>query len=415
MTSGITDEFYWDSVFGGMLDGLTQKPKTTMGGLGGASLSLAIVSAHRLAGPTIVVAPTVTTAESIRDDIQSLTGSDVLYFPAYETLPFQGEEAHQSVIADRIECMAGLHSARPDTLVVVPARALVKRLPPSDSFKIFTIYRGMRLNPDELESWLLSAGYIKESSVFEQGRWSRRGGIIDVGTYGTDNPFRIEFFGDEVESVRLFDQHSQRSINRVGSARLLPAREIVLTPEEWNTAADLVPEGHPLEEHMYGSSTFPGIEHHLPLFFRERATIFDFLAEIGTLILVEPQRLNSVIMETIEARQTAFPDDLPFSFSQAFASWEEIKTRINRSKRILEHTLVPSESVDVYLPTEPQTGFMGHRDEMFRQLRLWRDNGFRIAVACDANAELSSFYNLLPEDLAAVVELDITSISDGFV
>ncbi len=386
-----------------------------MGGLGGASLSMAVVSAHRLAGPTIVVAPTVTTAESIRDDIQSLTGREVLYFPAYETLPFQGEAAHQSVIADRIECLAGLHSARPDTLVVVPARALVKRLPPSDSFRVLSVYKGMRLDPNELESWLLSAGYGREASVYEQGRWSRRGGIIDIGTYGTDNPYRIEFFGEEVESVRIFDQHSQRTINRVGSAIILPAREIVLTPEEWNAAADRVPDEHPLEEYMYGASDFPGIEHHLPLFFEKSATIFDYIAKIGTMILVEPQRLSSTIGETLEARKSAFPRDLPFSFSEAFASWEEIEKSMSRCKRVLEHTLVPSESVDIYLPTEPQTGFMDHRNEMFRQIRHWRDNGFRIAVACDTSAELNSFRDLLQEDIVESVELEVLSISDGFV
>ena len=415
MISGITEEFFWDSSFSKMLDGLAENPITTMGGLGGASLSLAVVSAHRLAGPTIVVAPTVTTAESIRDDIRAITGRDVLYFPAYETLPFQGEAAHQGVIADRLECLAGLHSARPDTLVVVPARALVKRLPPSDSFIVLSIYKGMRLDPDQLESWLLSAGYIKEASVFEQGRWSRRGGIIDIGTYGTDNPYRIEFFGDEIESVRVFDQHSQRTINRVGSARILPAREVVLSSDEWNSAADRVPDEHPLEEFMYGASDFPGIEHHLPLFFESTATLFDYLADIGTLILIEPQRLNSVIDETIEARKTAFPVDLPFTFQESFASWEEIDKSMRGCKRILEHTLLPTNSVDLFLPTEPQTGFMGHRDEMFRQIRQWRDNGFRIAVACDTNAEMNSFQELLPEDLTEYVELEVLPISDGFV
>ncbi|MCK5787027.1 MAG: transcription-repair coupling factor [Candidatus Sabulitectum sp.] len=415
MTSTITDEFYWDSIFSGMLDSLSEKPRTTMGGLGGASLSMAVVSAHRLAGPTIVVAPTVTTAESIRDDIQSFTGRGVLYFPAYETLPFQKEPAHQSVVADRIECLAGLHSARPGTLVVVPARSLVKRLPPSDSFKILALYKGMHLDPDKLESWLLSAGYIKETSVYEQGRWSRRGGIIDIGTYGTENPFRIEFFGDEVESVRIFDQHSQRTINRVGSARILPAREIVLSPDQWNAAADRVPEGHPLEEYMYGASDFPGIEHHLPLFFDGSAMLFDYLAEIGTLILVEPLRLNSVIEETIDARRSAFPGNLPFFFQDAFASWEEIEKSMNGCRRILEHTLVPSGSVDIYLPTEPQTGFMDHHGEMFRQIRQWRDSDLRVVIACDTNAEMSSFRDLLPEDLLEPVEMLVLSISDGFV
>jgi transcription-repair coupling factor (superfamily II helicase) len=415
VSSWVTDEFFWDSVFSGMLDSLATKPETSIGGLGGASLPLAVVSAHRLAGPTILVAPTVTTAESLRDDIQSITGREVLYFPAYETLPFQGEKAHQSVVADRIECLAGLHSARPDTIVVVPARALVKRLPPSESFKIMSLYTGMRISPDELENWLLSAGYIKETAVYEQGRWSRRGGIIDIGTYGTDNPYRLEFFGDELESIRLFDQHSQRSINKVASAALLPAREVVLAAEQWNSAADKIPEGHPLEEFMYGSSDFPGIEHHLPLFFGKYSTIFDYLADIGTLILVEPERLKSVIVETIDSRRASFPKGLPFAFEEVFASWEEINASVSNCRRILKHSLITAEGMDIRLPTEPQSGFMDHRDEMFRQMKQWRDSGLRMAVVCDTQSELNTFRDLLPEDLQNHVELEVLPVSDGFV
>lgn len=410
-----TDEFFWDSVFAPVLDLLAEKKCTSLGGLGGASLSMAVMSAHRLAGPSIVVVPTVTEAESIRDDLYALKGSRVLYFPAYETLPFQGEEAHQGVVADRIECLAGLLSARPDTLIVVPARALVKRLPPVSSFQTFTVYRDMRLNPDDLESWLLSSGYIKETAVYEQGRWSRRGGIIDVGTYGSNNPFRIEFFGDEVESVRIFDQHSQRTINSVGRADILPAREIVLSPDEWNRAADRIPEGHPLEEHMYGAGSFAGIEHHLPLFFRELSTVFSYLSEIGTLILIEPERIKAVVEATLESRKTAFPPNMPFPANEIYTGWEDIEKAWNSCGRILEHRLLPENDVDIYLPTEPQTGFMGHRDEMFRQMREWLGQNCRIAVACDTPAELGTFEELLPDDLADSVDLMVMSISDGFV
>ncbi|PIE52364.1 transcription-repair coupling factor [Candidatus Fermentibacteria bacterium] len=415
MSSWPSDEFFWDSVFAPMLDLLPERKRTSIGGLGGASLALAVMSAHRLAGPTLAVVPTVTEAESLRDDLLALNTGRVLYFPAYETLPFQGEEAHQGVVADRIECLSRLLSARPDTLAVVPARALLKRLAPVAGFKSFAIYRGMRLNPDVLESWLLSAGYSKEAAVYEQGRWSRRGGIIDVGTYGSDNPFRIEFFGDEVESVRLFDQHSQRTINSAGRAEILPAREVVLTADQWNLAADRVPEGHPLEEHMYGSSDFPGIEHHLPLFFDELSTIFDYLSDIGTLIIAEPVRVKSVLSAALEARKGSFPNNLPFSVNDAYCSSREIEEKIEQCGRILEHSLLPQSDVDMYLPTEPQTGFMGHRNEMFRQMRRWIDDDFRIAVACDTPAELATFRELLPEDLKEFIDLEVLSISDGFI
>jgi transcription-repair coupling factor (superfamily II helicase) len=166
---------------------------------------------------------------------------------------------------------------------------------------------------------------------------------------------------------------------------------------------------------MYGAGGFPGIEHHLPLFFPSCSTIFDYLADIGTLILIEPRWLKNVIEETLASRKASFPADLPFGFHEMFASWKEIQEAMQRCRRILEHTLVPDEDVDVYLPTEPQTGFMGHREEMFRQIRSWIQEGCRVSVACDTPAELGAFRELLPGDIHDVVELSVLSISEGFV
>lgn len=149
----VVNEFFWDSVFSDMLSSLVSNRLTTVGGLGGAARSFAAATAHRLAGPTVLVAPSVSDAESMRDDLRGIL-PDVLYFPAYETLPFEGEPAHPGVISDRVECMAELKAGKRRSIVVMPASALIKKIPAKGNFACFRLYKGMRLSIRELEDWL---------------------------------------------------------------------------------------------------------------------------------------------------------------------------------------------------------------------------------------------------------------------
>ena len=386
-----------------------------MGGLGGAALPLAIASAHRLAGPTMVVVPGTREAETIRDDLAALLADPVLFFPAYETLPFHSEEAHQGVIADRVECMAGLLRGDSSTLVVASAAALVKRLPPPSEFPFMRIHEGMRLCPEFLGDWLLAAGYRRETGVFEQGRWSRRGGVIDVGSYGLSNPVRIEFSDDQVESLRLFDPQSQRSVRSMREVVVIPARELFLTPGHWNRALDLIPQGHPLEEQFSGSCDFPGIEHYVPLFNESSGTLLSYLPSIGTLVLVEPESLEAAVQSTLESRAASFPAELPFSFTDLYTSWEELNDGMAGAGQLLTHVAVPTEDCDFSMPTAPVSGFAGHADEMARQFRSWLAEGYRILIACDTRAEAETIGELLPADVREWVNIAVASLSDGFI
>ncbi|MCK4506662.1 MAG: hypothetical protein KAW14_13690, partial [Candidatus Aegiribacteria sp.] len=393
----LIDEFFWDSVFNEMLSSLASKDLTRVGGLDASARSFAAAAAHRLAGPTLLITPSVADSMSMRDDLKSILGN-VLYFPAYETLPFEGEPAHPGVISDRVECMDSLLSGNSSTVVVAPASALVKRIPPPEFFSSFRLYRGMRLSIENLENWLLSAGYLREESVWEQARWARRGGIIDVGTYGMDNPIRLEFFGDELESIRTFDQRSQRSIRNLQECRLLPAREAFLSPEHWNLAIEKVPDEHPLSEKLWTSNGFPGIEHYLPVFLDELSGILDYIPDGGTLILSDPESIVVHMRNSLAFHRDNFISaKLPFEFDKQFFRSDEILENLDTFSRILRLEPFPRSDVDVYYKTLPQENFIGHRNEMLRQFTKWTADGCRIAVLCDSEAEKETFAELLPE------------------
>ncbi len=411
------DEAFWDGVFGPLLHLLASGGgrRISMGGLGGAALPLAVAAVHRLAGPTMVIAPGAREAESIRDDLATLLPGPVLHFPSHETLPFHGEEAHQGVTADRVECMAGLLKGDGGTLVVVPAPALIKRIPLPGEFPFLKLYEGMRLVPEALGDWLLAAGFRRETGVFEQGRWSRRGGVVDVGSYGRSNPVRIEFRDDQVESLRLFDPQSQRSVRSLREVVLIPARELFLTPEHWNRALDALPPEHPLEERLSGAFDFPGIEHYVPLFFKETGTILDYLPAIGTLVLLEPERIEASVEAALEARMSSFPEEVPFSPEDIYVHPEALHRGMERAGQVLVHLPEAGGEADFSMPTTPVSGFAGHTGEMVRQFRAWLSEGYRVFIACDTRAESETIAELLPEEVRAAVGISVASLSEGFV
>ncbi len=409
----VVNEFFWDSVFSDMLSSIVSKKLTAVGGLGGAAISFAAAAAHRLAGPTVLVTPSVADAERIRDDLRGIL-DEVLYFPAYETLPFEGEPAHPGVISDRVECMAHLSGAKRRSIVVMPASALIKKIPSKENFCCFRLYRGMRLSIKELEEWLLAAGFQKEGSVWEQARWARRGGIVDIGTYGMENPVRLEFFGDELESIRSFDQRSQRSIRSLQECRLLPAREVILSPDHWNRAMEIVPEEHPLSEKLWTANDFPGIEHYLPVFLDDFCSILDYIPDDGTLIMSDPQSILAHLEDGMTFNISNYsPSDIPFSFSRQFFSMEEIRSKLDSCRRIVRFEPFPLQDVDVYYRTLPQISFQDHRDEMLRQFGNWAEEGFRTAVLCDSSAEQETFLELIPDEIS--LDTAVLSISDGFL
>ncbi|MDM7993989.1 MAG: transcription-repair coupling factor [Candidatus Fermentibacter sp.] len=409
----LADELYWDGVFSSLLDRVSTLRTTRSGGLGGAARSLAIASVHRLAGPTVVVAPSPREAESLRDDLRAITG-EVLYFPQYDMLPYEGEPAHPGVVADRVECMAGLSSGRAGTIVVVPAQALVKKIPPPARFERLRVYRGMQIEMNALGSWLVSAGYAREDSVYEQGRWALRGGVIDVGSFGLDNPVRLEFAGDEVESLRIFDQRSQRSIREVQSVTLLPAREVFLPPEAWDAALERLGDGHVLEPLLMSSTSFPGIEHHLPVFMDGLSSLLDYLPSIGTVVLVEPDRIRESMESSHAVLRESFPGSLPFGFGDQFFEPDQVLAALAACPRSLVMELAPSSDVDCYTHTMPQESFLGHPEEMMRLFAQWRSEGYRIGICCDTPAEAETFRSLLPPALESSVSVDVASLSEGF-
>ena len=190
-------------------------------------------------GKVVLLVPGEKEAEQFRSDLSFLAAvrqgptPRVRLFPSLEADPYQELAPHLRVACERVLALRALRDPDP-AIVVVPTRALIYPLAPPAAFDAHRFRLGERqqLRPDELSGFLLEAGYVRVDLVSAMGEFSRRGGIIDFYSPDGAAPVRVEFWGEEVESLRTFDPATQRSTGRLAGATVPPVREY-----PWSTAA----------------------------------------------------------------------------------------------------------------------------------------------------------------------------------
>ncbi len=210
-----------------------------------------------------------------------------MLFPDWETLPYDLFSPHQDIVSDRIRVLNWLRGARAGVLVV-PINTLMQRLAPPSHIggNSFMLRVGEAFDMERTRSQLVDCGYRQRDNVYEHGEFAVRGAIMDVFPMGSTQPFRVELFDDDIESLRLFDPESQRSTGQVNEINLLPAAEYPLSAEgirRFRTAFrdtfDVDPRHVPLYQDVSEGIAAPGLEYYLPLFFDGLATLFDYLPD----------------------------------------------------------------------------------------------------------------------------------------
>ncbi len=217
----------------------------------------------------------------------------VAVFPDWETLPYDTFSPHQDLISERLATLWRIRQNDVDVVLMPASTALVRLAPPSFlAAYTFNFKQRQRLDEAALKGQLTLAGYTHVAQVVSPGEYAVRGGLIDLYPMGSAVPYRVDLFGDEVESIRTFDPDTQRSLYPVPEVRMLPGREFPMDEEaraafraRWRERID----GDPTKVRVYkdigaGIAT-AGIEYYLPLFFDATATLFDYFSGPAALVL----------------------------------------------------------------------------------------------------------------------------------
>jgi transcription-repair coupling factor (superfamily II helicase) len=292
-------------------------------GLSDGSLAAVLAEVARTAdGPLLVAAPDSSRAQQLADALGFyLAGNPgaagevpVMLFPDWETLPYDLFSPHQDIVSDRIRVLNWLHGAGTGVLVV-PVNTLMQRIAPPlhISGNSFMLRVGETFDMETTRARLVDCGYRQRDNVYEHGEFAVRGAIMDVFPMGSEQPFRVELFDEDIESLRLFDPESQRSTGQVSEINLLPAAEYPLSAEgirRFRTAFrdtfDVDPRKVPLYQDVSEGIATPGLEYYLPLFFDGLATLFDYL----------PGKARAVEMAGCEEAARHFWDEVSARYEQ---------------------------------------------------------------------------------------------------
>ncbi len=318
----------------------------------------------RLQVSTMVVVPRPEDAQELWDQLRLWLGEDYpLYlYPEQDALPYERLATDISPGYQRLKALAALlgfstvsdrAAEKPvPPLVIASVQAACQKIPPPARFSsvVRTLTPGDRIGISQILQRATWAGYKREPAVEVPGSISQRGGIIDIYPPHMEFPVRIEFFGDVIESLRLFDPASQRSISQVQSVTITPASEALL-PESQKEREDAVASinlsgcspssrvqlEEELERLRLGQS-FDGMEFYSHLF--PSASLLAYLPPEGLLILDEPPAVQSA-MEQWDTRaqelkrQRLNAGELPPDFPAPHLSWRELSSLLEEKARCL--------------------------------------------------------------------------------
>ena len=236
--------------------------------------------------PLVILTANAFDAQRLLEEIPFFAPSlSVHLLPDWETLPYDQFSPHPDLISERLTTLYQISQNACDVIIVPLATALIRLSPKAYlSANTFLLKKGQTLDTEALRLQCTEAGYHHVSQVMGHGEFSVRGGLVDLFPMGSALPYRLDLFGNEIETIRTFDVDTQRSLYPVPEIRLLPAREFPLDANgvaQFRSQFRETFEGDPQRAKIYKDVSkgiaSGGIEWYLPLFFEQTATLLDYL------------------------------------------------------------------------------------------------------------------------------------------
>ncbi|MCL6639004.1 MAG: transcription-repair coupling factor [Firmicutes bacterium] len=364
--------------------------------------------------PVLVVAAGEAEAGRLADDLSALLpGVPVRLFPVWQLLPYQVLAHGKEVLAQRLEVLDRLGKGERQ-VIVAPLEALMRRLVPPNVFygSVLRLSAGDRVDLEGLLRALIAAGYERVDLVEERGQFALRGGIMDIFPMTQHRPVRVEFFDDEVDSIRRFDAATQRSEENAKEVFIAPAREFLFREEqldaakkaieaEYKTQLERLSKAGGREAAGFLTDRFnevvsglgaglSGIEQLLPFFYPEETTLIDYLPAGAPVFVDDPARLLEVAESIMRERTETFAALLSGGrvLPSQFRGYVEGNTLFQRigTRPGAAFSLLPRQPRGflngrvINFPAKPMLSFMGNVEMLAGEIRQWKRNGYAVAI-----------------------------------
>ena len=296
----------------------------------------------------LVVATGTKEAATLQRDLAFFLGplgeGEVCLFPPHDALPFSSLSPHPEILCERMKTLWRLKEKVPPAVIITTAPALLEHLPPQDLLESWSLQVDEEVSRQDFLQRLPEWGYQNASLVTELGNYAIRGGLVDLYCPLYRHPLRIEWLGDQVASIRLFNPKTQITEEKLEHVEIIPVREVLLTERQRNLFVKQVrflAETHDIPKMIWGplldkvklGIPFSGIETYLTLFYETTTSLWDWLPPNTTVLLESEDSLKLLLEEHLQeiAALHKATDFLPDSAVRC--SLEDFHQALNRYPR----------------------------------------------------------------------------------
>ena len=366
-------------------------------------------------------------AEEIAEDLSVLTDDQNVYFvPDYETLPYEERSPHYMIRAIRIRAISNLLS-KEKAIYCLSFKNLVRNIinPLYVKENILRIKISEEIDMSELILYLTNCGYEHATQIEKVGQFSKRGGILDIFSPNYRQPLRLEFWGDEVISIRSFSVETQRSERReVDGVSIIPAREVILGIETKNSI---------LSEKVAELGFYEGIELDIPLLYQKKHSLFDYTTPDSSIFFFDNLSIDFDILDDYQEeinelykkasqnnKKRVFAD--PSNVLLSKAEIECIQKNYPTHHLNSGHLYVPLQSamsqtqntLNISLHSEPSPFFNSDLMVLEEHIKTLKSSGFTIFIQLENEAQKNRMMQLL-DNIISDVHFTIGVLHKGFI
>ena len=343
-------------------------------------------------------------AQALEADLEFYT-DEVLMFPSKEYIFYNIETSGHGNENTRLSVISNLMTDK-KKIIVTSLDALLQYTIPRQELTAHSVSfnLGDVFNLQELCERLIVMGYSREEIVEGEGQFALRGGILDIFSPNYENPLRIEFFDDETDSIRLFDRVSQRSLDKIENAVIIPVREAIITNERRDEIADILQKriDKNIENEYFSQITsaeresllekryFPSIDKYISLIYGKIPSLLDYFENKNQIFIIDPKRIcdrgktfewekNEIITE-LKTKGVISADKDSF-----FVSYNDALDKILNNNVISLETLTHTKNDIQYkslvnFVTKTTISFHGKLDYLYEDLQKWNKNGYTVVI-----------------------------------
>lgn len=393
---------------------------------------IAPIAAHiaKEESQSVIIVPTQIRAQRLAGDLSFFVrDKEILVMPEEEQVFLKYEAKNHDRLIERMKALKVLRTGKP-AIVIVPVSAALKKISPHSSFEenVIKLNLGQDVQLDDLKNKLVAMGYEYAITVESYGQFSVRGGIVDIFTPDNDNPYRIEFFGTEVDSIRTFDKDTQRSIDNLKFVEIYPAEQLATSDQVFKKASENIRKEYEKQakklekktpevahrliemqsqicEYIENTSNLQLLESYIHYFYDETEYIWDYMDK-GRVFFDDPER----IFEIAETRQRELKADFEVLLERGDVVPKDscLITGVSDFKPVLERretvvfTPFPKriKGIDTFdeihnVNSRQMVNFGGNLTLMEGEIKNYLKRGYKVSIVSNSQARLDNLREFL--------------------